>query len=194
MIKPTVAILLTMWRSPARESMYTSRIHWWSTQVRPPDSLFLVDSYGSLRNSSKVLSFNQDVHFLKKKSSSTYELFALKAALDRLPDLLRHTYVFKVTCKYVVPHLLVWLHTFRPVSSLVIQNFGDANTEVLGFRSDNMTTIVAELTQLNTIKCCFEGALLQIKHSYTTTKMPPFEVPPHFRIKRGFGDILPFLR
>lgn len=194
MFKTAVAIVLTMWRSPQREAMYESRIKWWKAHVNKPNAVFLLDSYGSLQNSSHVLSFNQSIHFDKKKSSSTYELFALKAAIDRWPVLRKYDYMFKITCKYVIPDLMGWIQSYNPTTSIVIQNFGNANTEVLGLHTKKMDEIISKLTSLNRVKCCIENALLEIKKQYTVTKMPRFYVPPVFKTKRGAGDILPFLR
>lgn len=175
--------------------MYDSRIGWWRTMVKPPDSLFLLDSYGALQNSSRVLSFNQKVHFGEVlESSSSFELFSMGAAIDLWTGtLLSYDYIFKVTGKYVIPGLLPWVHANNPRTDMVLQRFGDANTEVLGLHTRCMRRVVSQLTRLNRKKCCIENALLQIKHHYVLTKMPPLYVPLRFKIKRGDGNILPFL-
>ena len=197
MLSVKVAVVLTMWRAPQRADMYDSRIKWWETHVARPDALFLLDSYGSLHNSSQTLSFDQTKRFgtVKRRSSSTYELFALKAALDQWQaEFRRFDYVVKVTCKYVVPGLLEWFHSQAPTTSLVLQSFGISNTEVLGIRSDELRAILQQLTEKNDVQCCIESALLQVKRQYSVRKMPRFAVPSSFQTKRGAGDVLPYLR
>ena len=192
-----LAIVLTMWRAPDRASMYESRIRWWEHHVKHPNALFLLDSYGSLKNSSHVLSFNQTRHFgsVARHSSSTYELFALKSALDQWESVfLQFDYVVKVTCKYAIPDLLPWFHSNNPTTTLVMQAMGDANTEILGIRPEKLRTILKQLTAKNDIRCCIENALLAIKSQYTVWKMPPFPVPVQFRTKRRAGDVLSYLR
>ena len=170
----TVAILLTMWRSPERQSLYATRIQWWKEHVQAPDGLFLVDSYGNLPNSSNVLSFNQSLHFTPQQqhSSSTYELYALAFVLDAWKsEFQKFTYVFKVTCKYVVPKLLRWIHNANPSTSLVLQHY--YGSEVIGFRTRDMVQIVSNLTALNRVQCCIEDAVRAIKSFHSITQMPP---------------------
>ena len=107
--------------------------------------------------------------------------------------LLEHDYIFKVTGKYVIPGLLPWIHANKPRTDMVLQRFGDANTEVLGLNAKCMRRVVSLLANLNRRSCCIEDALLKIKRHYTVTKMPPFYVPRKFRVERGDGHILPFL-
>lgn len=212
-----IAILLTVYNEPAREQLYHSRITWWETAIAPPNSLFIVDSFGetpATRAQTHVLSFSQRVMLplrppVTKYSSSTYELFALKKVLDTWRDtLLSHDYVVKVTGKYVLPDLLSWLGSLQLTSDLLLQR-RLGNTEVVGIRCGIVSSVVDRLTRINnysgiavaspshrfrTGNCCIENALRKIEVDYSVTRFPILGIPRVFRTRRASGDILTYLR
>ena len=215
--RSAIAILLTIYNEPAREQLYQSRIKWWEATVSPPNSLFIIDSFGNSPTTlaqTQVLSFSQKVAIplkppVTKYSSSTYELFALKKALNTWRDaLLSHDYIIKVTGKYVLPDLLSWLSSRQLTSDLILQR-RLGNTEVVGMRSGIMSTVVDHLTHINnysgeavispsrrflTGNCCIENALRKIGRNYSVARLPMLSIPRQFRTPRAAGDTLPYLR
>ena len=191
-IHPRVAVLLTMFASPARFPMYAPRIQWW--EEHSGLDIFIVDSSGSglaqLKDHSRVFCFKQSQPEALNMPSAT-ETESLQRALAHFAiQFASYDMVIKVTAKYIIPGLAEQCNTIDPCVDLILQHRTDTcgqNCEVFGARPflfSKMLTNAADGMESNLAECM---------SIHPFQRMDPLALPVEWRVPRSHGDILTYL-
>jgi len=186
---PRVAILLTMYGTESRRSMYLKRMEWWyATRL----NIYSVCSKGDalFGNYPNHLSFQQTQPEQKSKPSNT-ERVSILTAIDTFNMIEKYDIVFKVTCKYIVPGLSELLKHIHPLSDFVLQSrFSTTfqHCEILGARP----CLLRELMTYNT-QNSLERSLYLFSQHYTFQRLPAINILPEWYVPRSDGSTLLYL-
>ena len=184
-----VAVILTMYATESRKSMYMRRLEWWRASELP---VYLVCSKGDghmgkhpnnfyfYQNEPEVTLNPSNVErasvlkFMKQFNSQDYDI------------------IFKVTGKYIAPHLLELVKYILPTTDIVLQHRNDKDggqhCEIFGIRPNLMDSLMRYKTDLS-----LEKSLTQFCHGRIIQRLPPIGIKPEWRIARSFGDTLTYM-
>ena len=186
---PRVAILLTMYGTESRRSMYLKRLDWWyATQL----NVYSVCSKGDnlFVNYPNHLSFKQKKREQKSQPSNT-ERISIINAIDTFNMIEKYDIVFKVTCKYIVPGLSELLQHIHPLSDFILQSRFSTNVqhcEVIGARPGLLRELMKYKTNIS-----LEESLHLFSRQYISKRLPTIKILPEYRTPRSDGKVLLYL-
>lgn len=191
-----IALLFVMYNIETRNEMTNDVIDFYIKDGFPREKMFLVDSANNGVSSDKIpienqCLFDQTKVLKKTKSTTTYELYSINRAMEKL-NFGNATHIIKLTTKYKIKNLYKILNKIPMDNDLIVQyrgRKGFKNTEILGYKILKFNLIY---NQIITDDGILEKRIYKLINKFKYHRLKKLRlIPPLY--KRSNNSILKYL-